>query len=146
MVQEEGRSPAGGGREPGAEGSAATRVPAREQLMTVTVDERDEAVVLTVTGEVDGLTAPRLQDAICGVFDRLDGRVLVVDLTSVGFFGSPGLHTLTVSAREAVEQRGHRPLRIVVDDTRPVVRPIRHSGLDALLALYHDVPTALRDR
>lgn len=146
MVQEEGRSAAGGGQEPAADGPAATRVPAREQLMTVTVDERDEAVVLTVRGEVDGLTAPRLHDAVCGVFDHLDGRVLVVDLTEVRFFGSPGLHVLTVSAREAVEQRGHRPLRIVVDDTRPVVRPIQHSGLEALLALYHDVPSALRDR
>lgn len=94
-AQEQGRSPAGGGQDPAADGPATTRVPARARLLTVTVDERDEAVVLSVTGEVDGLTAPRLHDAVCGAYDHLDGRVLVVDLTAVRLFGSPGLHVLT---------------------------------------------------
>jgi anti-sigma B factor antagonist len=68
-----------------------------------------------------------------------------VDLTGVHFLGSPGLHALTTSAREAVEMHGHKPLRIVVDSTRPVVRPIERSGLDGFLELYDDVAAALRD-
>jgi anti-sigma B factor antagonist len=113
--------------------------------MSVTADERPDAVVLAVRGEVDGLTAPRLRDAIRAAFPRLDGRVLVVDLTAVDFLGSPGLHALTASAREAAGRGGHRPLRIVVDPTGPVVRPIEQSGLDGVLALYPDVAEALRD-
>lgn len=122
---------------------AERTAPPREQLMSVTAQERADAVILAVQGAVDGLTAPRLRDAIRAAFARLDARVLVVDLTEVDFLGSPGLHALTTSAREAAEQGGHEPLRIVVDSTRPVIRPIERSGLDGVLALYHDVADAL---
>ena len=148
MVQEDGQPPSGECRkQPELQHRVhARQAPPREQLMAVAVEDRPDAVILTVRGEVDGLTAPRLHDAICDAFEHLDGRVLVVDLSEVGFLGSPGLRTLTTSAREAVEQRGYKPLRIVVDATRPVVRPIERSGLDGFLELYHDVADALRDR
>jgi anti-sigma B factor antagonist len=149
MVQEDGQSPSEGCREEPElpqHRHQAQQAPPREQLMAVAVRDRPDAVILAVRGDVDGLTAPRLHDAISDAFDRLDGRVLVVDLSEVGFLGSPGLHTLTTSARDAVEQRGYKPLRIVVDSSRPVVRPIERSGLDGFLELYHDVADALRDR
>lgn len=54
----------------------------------------------------------------------------MLDLTDVTFLGSPGLRALFDSAAEAVHHRGHRPLRVIVDHTRPVVRPIEILGLD----------------
>jgi anti-sigma B factor antagonist len=124
-------------------GELAARHPAREQLMSVRSSERDGAVVLSVDGAVDGLTAPRLRTAIDDAFARLDGRVLILDLTTVGFLGSPGLRALFDSASEAVRQQ-HQPLRVVVDHSRPVIRPIEIVGLDNVLALYHEVGEALR--
>jgi anti-sigma B factor antagonist len=112
--------------------------------MNVRSVDRDETVLLVVDGAVDGLTAPRLRAAISDAFDRLDGRVLVLDLSEVTFLGSPGLRALFDSATEAVQHRGYRPLRVVVDHTRPVIRPIEIVGLDNVLALYHDVDEALR--
>lgn len=109
--------------------------------MTVRTDARPDAVVLGVDGEIDGLTAPRLRAAVDAAFDQLDGRPLVVDLTDVTFLGSPGLQVLLDSAREAVDHRG--TLRIVVDHTRPVIRPIELTGLDAVLTLFHSVTEAL---
>ena len=47
------------------------------------------------------------------------------------------------SAAEAVTHRGYQPLRVVVDENRPVVRPIEIVGLDNVLALYHSVGDAL---
>lgn len=106
--------------------------------------DRDATVLLVVEGAVDGLTAPRLRTAVAEAFDRLAGRALVLDLSEVTFLGSPGLRTLFDSASEAVRHRGHQPLRVVVDHTRPVIRPIEIVGLDNVLALYHDVDEALR--
>ena len=112
--------------------------------MTVRAVDRDAAVLLVVEGAVDGLTAPRLRTAIAEAFDRLAGRALVLDLTGVTFLGSPGLRALFDSASEAVRHGGHRPLRVVVDHSRPVVRPIEIVGLDNVLALYDSAHEALR--
>src|SRR3954471_17589499 len=101
--------------------------------MTVRGSDQDDAIILTVCGEVDGLTAPRLRMAIAEAFDRLSGRPLVVDLTEVTLLGSPGLRILRDSAEEAVHHRGLRSLRIVVDEARSVVRPIEIVGVDQIL-------------
>ena len=111
--------------------------------MSTSTDERDDALVLLVEGEIDGLTAPRLRAAIDTAFDRLNGRVLVLDLTQVEFLGSAGLRALLDSAAEAMRLDGYQPLRVVVDENRPVVRPIEIVGLDNVLALYDSVSDAL---
>jgi len=111
--------------------------------MTVRTVERSDALILHVEGDVDGLTAPRLTAAVTEAFDRLDGRLLVVDLAEVSFFGSTGLRTLRESAAEAVRHRGLGQLRVVVDQNRPVIRPIEIVGLDQVLALFHSVADAV---
>jgi anti-sigma B factor antagonist len=125
-------------------GDLAAQRPPREQLLNVRTVDRDATVLLRVDGAVDGLTAPRLRSALADAFDRLDGRALVLDLTEVTFLGSPGLRALFDGANEAVHHRGFRPLRVVVDHSRPVIRPIEIVGLDNVLALYHDVDEAVR--
>jgi anti-sigma B factor antagonist len=118
--------------------------PDREQLLTVERIEEPDALILAVKGAVDGLTAPRLRAAIADGFDQLRGRPLVLDLTLVRFLGSAGLRTLHDAAREAEHRPDFTPLRIVVDQNRPVVRPIEIVGLDGILALYEDVADAVR--
>jgi anti-sigma B factor antagonist len=125
-------------------GDLAAQRPPREQLMNLRSVDRDATVLLTVEGAVDGLTAPRLRSALADAFARLAGRVLVLDLSEVTFLGSPGLRALFDSASEAARHGGYRPLRVVVDHTRPVIRPIEIVGLDNVLALYHRVDEALR--
>ncbi|HEY0803858.1 MAG TPA: anti-sigma factor antagonist [Pseudonocardiaceae bacterium] len=134
--------PAGDERTPDGAAQAETGPP-REQLMSTSTDERADAVVLLVEGEIDGLTAPRLRAAIDAAFERLNGRVLVLDLTQVEFLGSAGLRALLDSAAEAMRLDGYQPLRVVVDENRPVVRPIEIVGLDNVLALYDSVSDAL---
>ena len=116
--------------------------PAGEQLVNISQRRVDGAVVLTVTGELDMLTTPRLRAAVSEALDEAAGTALVVvDLTKVSFLGSPGLAAL-VEAVSKARQRGG-PLRIVVDNARPVVRPIELTGLDDVLALYDTVDEAL---
>jgi anti-sigma B factor antagonist len=117
--------------------------PAVEQLMTVQTEDRDDILILMVEGDVDGLTAPRLTSAVSDAFRALAGRPLVLDLTKVKFLGSTGLRLLRDSAYEAVHHQGLQPLRVVVDQARPVIRPIEIVGLDQILALYHTVDDAI---
>ena len=119
--------------------------PHLEQLLSIHTEERSDAVVITAKGDIDALTSPRLMRAVADLFDGLGDRLLVLDLTSVRFLGSSGLRTLQNSAVKAVRHHGLRQLRIVVDQTRPVIRPIEIAGLDAFLALYNTVEDALDD-
>lgn len=134
--------PAGDERTP--DGSEQLPGPATgEQLLDVRSTDHDDALVLEVSGELDGLTAPRLRAVLRNAFARLDGRVLVLDLTKVWFLGSPGLRALLDGAKEAGGQPGRLPLRVVVDRNRPVLRPIEMTGMDNVLALFYDVDEAL---
>lgn len=124
--------------------------PPREQLAQISTSEvrRDgrEAVVVTVAGEIDIHTVDRLRGAVAEGLARVvdepaDGIALVIDLTDVTFLGSQGLTALVEATKAA--QRRKEPLRIVVDHTRPVIRPIELTGLRDLLALYRTVEEAL---
>jgi anti-sigma B factor antagonist len=132
MWDERGGSDAGEGGDP---------PPAAEQLMTVQQCRVGTATVLTVAGEVDMLTAPRLQEAVDEALRDPAASDVVVDLTSVTFLGSHGLAALVTAARAAQQHR--EALRIVVDHQRPVIQPIRVTGLDGVLALYHRLDEAL---
>ena len=94
--------------------------------------------VVRVRGEVEVLTAPRLADAVTSA---LGGeRPVVVDLTDVTFLDSAGLGTL-LRVTEASEEGGE-PLRLAVDENRPVVRTLQITGLEHRLALHHSAEDA----
>jgi anti-sigma B factor antagonist len=118
-----------------------TGVPAAEQVMTIVSARRGEAVVVTVAGEVDELTVDRLHTAVVAAFEAAGSGPVVVDLTEVSFLGSAGLGALVDAQRLAHRRR--EPLRVVVDEHRPVIRPLEASGVDRFLALYYDVDEAL---
>jgi anti-sigma B factor antagonist len=115
--------------------------PAAEQLVSINREPVGDAIVVTVAGELDMLTAPRLRAAISETLDEAMGKPVVLDLTKVTFLGSPGLAALIEAVRTAGQRGG--PLRIVVDHVRPVVRPIQLTGLDDVLALYETLDEAL---
>jgi anti-sigma B factor antagonist len=116
--------------------------PAGEQLVNISLRRVDSALLITVAGELDTLTTPRLRAAVAEALAEAAGSALVVvDLTRVSFLGSPGLAAL-VDAVSTARRRGG-PLRIVVDNARPVVRPIELTGLDDVLTLYETVEEAL---
>ncbi|WP_409332193.1 STAS domain-containing protein [Trujillonella humicola] len=93
--------------------------------MSVTTARTESGASVSVRGEVDCSTAPRMRDCIDSLLAAAP-RELVVDLTEVTFLDSAGLHAL-VTARSRADEAGAR-LRVLVA-TRAALRPIQVTGL-----------------
>jgi anti-sigma B factor antagonist len=116
-------------------------VPPAELLMTVTRQDRGGCLVLAVRGEVDLSTGGRLADTAGEALREAAGRPVVLDMLAVEFLSSSGLGVL-VSLNDDARAAG-TPLRVVVDQDRPVMRPIRTMGLDDVLSMYGTVDEAV---
>lgn len=82
----------------------------------------DTSRVITVSGEIDLASAPKLESTLIAATDR----TVIVDLLGVGFMDSTGLRSL-LSARDALEEGGGRLL--LVFDEGPVARILDLTGL-----------------
>ena len=111
-----------------------------EELLEVTTGRLPGAVVIGVRGEVDAFTYDRLAAAVQAALDD-DTRTVVIDLSEVSFFGSPGIAVL-IDAETAARTSGQL-LRVVVDHRRPVIRPLTIMGLTGHLTLFHWLDDAL---
>jgi anti-sigma B factor antagonist len=99
-------------------------------------------VLLVVDGEIDTLTAARLQSGLDEALEaaRTDGADAVVDLSGVTFLASSGLAVLIGGARRVAEVGGR--LRLVAA-SRAVTRPLQVTGADALFDIHDDLASAL---
>ena len=102
-------------------------------------------LVVHVAGELDMLTAPSLRADVVEIFEHgsVADRVLVFDLTAVGFIGSSGLAVLAEAVQRA-ESAGLPPVRLVVG-SRAVRRTVEVTGMDAVLAVFSDLSAATAD-
>ena len=119
----------------------AGSLPPPEELLAIDQARVGEVVVISLTGEVDSATAPRLRDVVRDALGLPDAGPVVIDMTEVTFLSSTGLGALVEAHRDA--DRHGEPLRVVVDHARPVLRPLQLSGLDQVLTLFHFLDTAL---
>ncbi|MET9628862.1 STAS domain-containing protein [Lentzea sp. NPDC006480] len=105
-------------------------------------EQRDNAVILQVTGEVDSYTAPRLDEHLAAAFTEAarHGFAVVLDMTGVSFLSSSGLSVL-VDHHTRGEDRG-TPLRVVAP-AGSVLRALRATMLNDLLELHDTVREAL---
>ncbi len=101
-------------------------------------DQLDGAVVLTVSGEVDMLSAPQLAEAIRTTL-AAGPPALVIDLTQVDFLASAGMTVLVTAQAEVAP-----PTQFAVVANGPATsRPIKLMGLDSVLSLYSTLDSAL---
>lgn len=114
--------------------------PPIEQLITISTEWTCGAAVITVLGEVDLLTVPRLRAELDTVMSR-HARPVVLDMAHVRLLSPDALIELARVA--ALGRERGEPLRVVVDERRPVLRPIQLTGLGQVLALCASVDEAL---
>jgi anti-anti-sigma factor len=109
----------------------------RESAVTG-VDRRDEAVVLSLAGELDLYNAEEVRAAL---FDACAGEpgVLVVDLEQVRFIDSTALGVL-IEARSRMSDRSGFRLAAPGLETR---RALEVSGLDRHFVVHDTVAEAL---
>lgn len=112
---------------------------AHDRAFGVTHTQRGDVAILSVSGDVDALTAPELTQAIAGVLDKTPAAV-IVDLSDVAFLASAGMSVL-VEAKELV---GPTSKLLVVADGPATSRPIKLVGIDKLVSLHPNIDDALK--
>jgi anti-sigma B factor antagonist len=101
--------------------------------------ERDGATcAVTLQGEVDVYTAPRLKDTLVEAIE--DGCVyVIVDLEDVAFIDSSGLGVLVGALRRAKERSG--AIRLVCTK-ESILKIFRITGLDKVFPIFSSAAEA----
>ncbi|TRW81834.1 STAS domain-containing protein [Mycolicibacterium sp. 018/SC-01/001] len=102
--------------------------------------QRDgSTVVLHVQGDLDVLTAPTLGTYLdIALADA--PKMLIVDITGVGFLSSAGISMLVETHR--LTERAGISLRVVAEGSA-TARPLRMMNIDEIIDLYPTLPDAL---
>jgi anti-sigma B factor antagonist len=111
------------------------------QQLTVDVRHDDPFTVITVNGEIDIDTAPRLREIVTEVTDAGADR-LVFDLSDVGFVDSIGLGVFVLARKKMQLRQGTVD---IVASTRRVVAIFRIAGLDELFRVRPTLAAVLAD-
>lgn len=98
-----------------------------------------DAHVVTVSGDLDVVTAPGLRDELVRASSEGAGEI-VVDLLRVPFVDSVALAVLVEASKRTTARGG--VFRVVSDDRR-IARIIEISGLDRVLRLHPTLREAL---
>jgi anti-sigma B factor antagonist len=124
--------------EPGTGGGESNARVSKRRAFDVAQSSVAGAVVLSVSGDVDALTAPSLTEALLGTLSGQPSAV-IVDLTGVEFLASAGMTALVT----AHQQLSTSLQFMVVADGPGTSRPLKLMGIDSLLALYPTLAEAL---
>jgi anti-sigma B factor antagonist len=106
---------------------------------TVEEQEVDEALVLVVAGELDVVTAPRLNKRVNVAVSR-DGGAVVIDMCDVTFIDSTGLQVLLLALRHLT--RRERRLALVCPPGA-VARAMEQAGMLGMFEMFRTREDAL---
>lgn len=114
------------------------------ELLVVDCEVRPEAVVANAKGEVDSNTANQFAEQLDAALRQAAtqvGRLLILDLDGLTYFGSSGLNAVLQCHRTGAE--AGTAVRVVAESV-VVVRPIEVTKLDRVLSLYPTLSEALQ--
>jgi anti-sigma B factor antagonist len=100
---------------------------------------RGETTVLTLRGEIDVYTAPRLRQAIVDIVDGGAQR-LVVDMEKVDFLDSTGLGVMVEGLKR---MKGRDGTLSVVATQDKIVKIFDITGLNKSFDIFHSVDEAV---
>jgi anti-sigma B factor antagonist len=108
--------------------------------LKVTSQPQGEYVVMSVHGEIDLYTVPRLRRELDSVLAPGEPVRLIVDLSGVDFCDSTGVNVLLAAHRQAREKGGDLELAA----PRPAVRKILQvTGLETVFTVIDDPAQAV---
>lgn len=95
---------------------------------------------MTIVGEIDLYTAPRLQAEFTRLLGQSQTMLVVLDMSGVEFCDSTGMNVL-LSALKRLRERGGT---LEVAAPRPAVRKILQvTGLDSVFVVHETLPEKL---
>jgi len=103
------------------------------------VTESDGATVLTVRGEVDVYTAPKLREKLVEL-DAQGRHTIVVDLEAVDFLDSTGLGVLVGGLKRV---RSHDGDLILVCTHQRILKVFEITGLTKVFTIHDSVDAAV---
>lgn len=102
--------------------------------------EHNGSTVLTVRGEVDVYTAPRLRERLVELASEGHHRV-VVDLEKVDFLDSTGLGVLVGGLKRL---RSHDGDLVLVSTQRRILKVFEITGLTKVFSIYESIDDATK--
>ncbi|MDF1543022.1 MAG: STAS domain-containing protein [Anaerosomatales bacterium] len=106
--------------------------------LEITAVQADGVCTMSLEGEVDVYTAPRLKETLIDQIESGCSRI-IVDLEGVGFIDSSGLGVLVGGLRRANERDG--AIRLVCTREN-ILKIFRITGLDKVFAIFPDAAEA----
>jgi anti-sigma B factor antagonist len=107
--------------------------------LTVEIGSKGPWTIVSVAGEIDLFTAPKLREQFLAALDGTDTDRLLVDLTRVSFMDSTGLGVLIGALRRMNERDGRMAL---VCSEGPVLRVLELTRLNEVFSIFHSVDDA----
>jgi anti-anti-sigma factor len=113
----------------------------RDRIAGFEFEQRDGVVIAAVEGEIDSSNAGEIRLAIS---ERLPSAssALVLDLTSVTYLDSSGIHLLFELGRRLAARR--QALRLVVPTGAPMRRVLELCAVDGVAPMDLDLDASLR--
>jgi anti-sigma B factor antagonist len=102
--------------------------------LKVTTRSRGDHTVISVAGEIDLYTAPRLQSELVAAMKENPAR-LIVDMSGVDFCDSTGINVLLAAHRDARERGAELQLAGPGSATRKVLQV---TGLESVFTVVDD--------
>ncbi|MFC1580574.1 STAS domain-containing protein [Thermodesulfobacteriota bacterium] len=107
--------------------------------MDITSKNTDKAVIVSVSGRMDAVTASDFENALTGFLDQ-GNSALVIDFTDLDYISSAGLRSILASAKKMKGLNGTLSLACLKEVVKEV---FDISGFSAIIPIYDSVETAL---
>jgi anti-sigma B factor antagonist len=99
---------------------------------------QDDHTIVTIFGEIDLYTAPRLHSELAGLLAEGMPTRVIIDMSGVEFCDSTGMNVLLSCLRRARERGGD----LEITAPKPAVRKILQvTGLDSVFTLVENADT-----
>lgn len=108
--------------------------------LDIRTEQNASMCTVTLEGEVDVYTAPRLKERLVEIIEAGCANV-VIDMQGVGFIDSSGLGVMVSALRRARERDG--VVRVVCTRDN-ILKIFRITGLDKVFPIYADMAEANR--
>jgi anti-sigma B factor antagonist len=104
--------------------------------LRVSSRSQGDHTIVTLAGEIDLYTAPRLQSELLAAMKSADPAQVVVDMSGVEFCDSTGMNVLLAAHRQACERGGDLTLAA---PRAPVRKILEVTGLASVFTVHDDL-------